>query len=278
MKKLETREQSLSAAERFLEIAQIENDEPNRENLTKILRRFARLPYENLSKIIKLNRNWDQNHLRLPAEVISDHERFRLGGTCFSLTYFLKTNLDYLGYETDFLMADMHSGENTHCALILRQEGREYLIDPGYLLSSPLDLSSTNREQGIYLAREPEQNRFSLWTPSGRELKKRYSFTKIPTDTNRFFEHWENSFHQMTMHGICLSKRDENGFVYLHNHYIKREGNDITYKGKFREEIAEIAKKYFNIPEDVVRKAELALKENLYYDKELGYKVPKWVK
>jgi len=36
--------------------------------------------------------------------------------------------------------------------------------------------------------------------------------------------------------------------------------------------------KYFNIPEDVIKEAELALNENLHYDKESGYKVPKWVK
>jgi len=278
MKTLVNTARSTPAVERFLEIAQIENNHPTSENLIRILRCYARLPYENLSKIIKLNQNWEQNHFRFPEEVISDHDRFQLGGTCFSLTFFLKTILDYLGFETDFLMADMRSGANSHCALVLKKDEKEFLVDPGYLLSSPLDISSTNSDQGIYLSMESEQNRYSLWTPSGKQMKKRYSFTKAATGTDQFFEHWENSFHQMTMHGICLSKRDENGFVYLHNHYIKREGSDILFKGKFKEEISEIALKYFNIPENVVKKAELALNENLHYDKKSGYKVPNWVK
>ncbi|MDO9547475.1 MAG: hypothetical protein Q7J65_00730, partial [Candidatus Marinimicrobia bacterium] len=160
----------------------------------------------------------------------------------------------------------------------LKQNSKEFLIDPGYLLSSPLDISSTNSNQGIYLSRESQQNQYSLWTPGGKQMKKRYSFIKTASSADKFFGHWENSFHQMTMHGICLSKRDENGFVYLHNHYIKREGDDLIFKGKFKEEISVIARKYFSIPEDVVKKAELALMENLHYDKESGYKVPSWVK
>ncbi|MBU1063861.1 arylamine N-acetyltransferase [bacterium] len=278
MEKLLNGARSIPAVVRFLEIAQIENSDPSNENLSKILRHYARLPYENLSKIIKLNQNWDQNHFRFPEEVISDHEQYQLGGTCFSLTFFLKTILDHLGYETDFLMADMRSGANSHCALILKQDDKEFLVDPGYLLSSPLDISSTNSDQGIYLSMESRQNQYSLWTPGGKQMKKRYTFIKTGTSVDQFIGHWENSFHLMTMHGICLSKRDKNGFVYLHNHYIKREGNDLIFKGKFNEEISEIARKYFSIPEDVVKKAELALKENLHYDKESGYKVPSWVK
>jgi len=273
----DNKQQFQQAVEAFLELASVNHIEPDFRILQKILDRYGRLPYENLSKIIKLNRNRDSNHLRFPDEVIDDHQRFQLGGTCFSLTYFLKTILDTLGFTTDFLMADMNSGKNSHCALILHHDEKEFLIDPGYLLNRPLDLSTSNQGSNTYLTREPEENRFSLWTPGGKKIKKRYSFSKVATGSKQFFEHWKNSFHLMTMHGICLSKQDESGFVYLHNHYIKREGVDIRYKGKFSEEISEIVQKYFNISKEVVRQAEFALKENLHYDKELGYRVPKWV-
>ncbi len=272
---LDTRKHTQSV-EHFQKMFNLDISEASLENITKILRHFARLPYENLSKIIKLNQNWDSHHFRLPEEVIDGHDRFRLGGTCFSLTFTLKSILDYFGYDCYFLMADMRSGKNTHSALVLRNNGEEFLVDPGYLLSKPQKIDPANSSNS--LIRRSGENGFSLWTPNGTEMKKRYSFIKTPTATEDFHQHWENSFHWMTMHGICLSKRDENGFVYLHNHYIKREGSDFTYKGKFKEEISEIAKKYFDIPDEVVKKAEFALKENLYYDKELGYRVPKWVK
>ncbi|MGC9364429.1 MAG: arylamine N-acetyltransferase [Fidelibacterota bacterium] len=267
-----------SAVERFLSIAGIEHREPDLDNLRKILHRFARLPYENLSKIIKLNRHWETNHFRFPEEVIEDHERHRLGGTCFSLTFYLKTILDYMGYQTDFLMADMRSGTNTHCALLLNHNRHEFLVDPGYLLFEPLEISGAVRYPERLLARETDTDRFSLWTLNGRQLKKRYTFTKTATIIEQFFTNWENSFHLMTMHGICLSKRDESGFVYLHNHYIKREGDDLIYKGKFSEDIAVVACRYFDIPAEIVQKAERALQANLQYDKELGFRVPRWVK
>lgn len=267
-----------SAAARFLSIAGIEHREPNLDNLRKILHRFARLPYENLSKIIKLNRHWETDHFRLPEEVIEDHERYRLGGTCFSLTFYLKTILDYMGYQTNFLMADMRSGINTHCALLLNNERREFLVDPGYLLFEPLEISGVTQSPGRLIAREAETNRFSLWTLNSGQLKKRYTFTKTAATIEQFFTNWDNSFHLMTMHGICLSKRDESGFIYLHNQYIKREGHDLIYKGKFSEDIAAVARKYFDIPAEIVQKAERALQANLQSDKELGFRVPRWVK
>jgi arylamine N-acetyltransferase len=266
------------AAGYFLKMHNIDDRKPSLEQVSTILNHFSSLPYENLSKIIKLNHNQDTHHFRMPGEILSDHKRFNLGGTCFSLTFLLKSVLDYLGYETCIIMADMRAGENSHCALALKQDGKEYLLDPGYLISKPLEISPSDTNFPVFLTHDSETDRFSVWTPSGKQVKLRYTFAKVPTDMEDFQGHWERSFHWMTMHGICLSKRDETGFIYLHNHYLKREGSDLTYKGKFQEEISAITKKYFNIPEEIVKKAESALRDNLHYDKELGYKVPEWIK
>ena len=67
------------------------------DTLTRILVSFARIPYENISKLIKLSETggeWDR--FRLPAEVWEDFRRNNLGGTCFSLTFFLWAILDFL--------------------------------------------------------------------------------------------------------------------------------------------------------------------------------------
>jgi len=264
----------MDAAKHFLEMFRIDSQRPSIGHVTKILAHFSKLPYENLSKIIKLNHNWKSKHFRLPDEVVSDHERFKLGGTCFSLSFLLKSILDYAGYDSYILMADMRSGKNTHCALTLKHNDKEYLLDPGYLLSRPLELSASNMPNHVSLVHNEDDDRYSLWTTSGGQNKLRYSFTKTPTGMSDFQKYWYKSFHWMTMHGICLSKRDENGFVYLHNHYLKREGSDLIFKGKFKEEISDITRKYFHIPEDIVKKAELALRDNLVFDKEFGYRVP----
>ena len=75
----------------FLDYYAIKTQSPGLEFLQSILRHFSKLPYENVSKIIKLNRDFlSPEHIRLPEEVFDDHARFHLGGTCFSLTFFYR--------------------------------------------------------------------------------------------------------------------------------------------------------------------------------------------
>ncbi|MFA4839980.1 MAG: hypothetical protein WC703_10950 [Candidatus Neomarinimicrobiota bacterium] len=90
--------------------------------------------YDNLSKILRLNQHWNDSPHRFPGDILDDYNRFRFGGTCFSLTYFLKTILDYYGYATDVVITDMKAGKNSHCALILKFDGE-------------LDLKVVNRIQ-----------------------------------------------------------------------------------------------------------------------------------
>lgn len=267
-----------AAGGHFSEIFQLEPEHLSIQHLSQILRYFLNLPYENLSKILKLNRNWDSGHFRFPEEVVSDYEHFKLGGTCFSLTFTLKSILDFFGYETYVVMADTTAGANTHCALVWKHYSKAYLLDPGYLLARPLEIHRSVVGGLVSLTHEPTTDKYVLWTTANKNLKRRYSFADIPTRMEDFQLYWEQSFHWKTMHGICLAKRDENGFTYLHNHYLKRNGSDRCYKGNFNEEIAVIARKYFNISPDIICQAEKALRDNLDFDQELGFQVPRWIK
>ncbi len=262
----------------FCKLFRIEFSLPSINHVTSILRQFSLLPYENISKILSLNQNWDENHFRWPQEIICDYEKYKLGGTCFSLTFFLKAILDYFGYQTTILMADMKAGRNTHCALLLEFKNRKYLLDPGYLLHFPLPLDSAVTSGKVQLEYDPFCERYSLSTLENGKKKWRYSFQERPTSIEDFSQYWEDSFHWMTMHGICLSKRDENNFIYLHNHYLKLENRSQHFKGNLNTEIAELAQRWFNIPPEIVRQAEKALRENLYQDKILGYQIPNWFK
>jgi len=271
-----------TAVEHFLKIFDINEQNTSIEHVSDIIRQFSKLPYENLSKILKLNKKWDNFPNRFPDEIISDYDQFRLGGTCFSLTFFLKTIMDYYGYTTHIIMADMKSEKNSHCALILKYNSNEYLLDPGYLIHKPFLVSKSPVSQNpsfipVSLVYNKENDKYSLFTFQNKNLKLRYSFRNISTSLETFQQFWNSSFHWRTMHGICLSKRDEIGLTYLHNHYLKREGKGIAFKGKFQEEIPEVVNNIFEIPSGLVQKAEKALKDNLIYDKELGYKVPEWV-
>ena len=78
----------------FLDYYQLPPQQPGKDYLEQILAEFSHLPYENISKIVKWHEYYDhQTSLRLPEEVISDHIDWRLGGTCFSLTFFLQSIL-----------------------------------------------------------------------------------------------------------------------------------------------------------------------------------------
>ena len=73
---------------RFLEFFKLKRKKPDSIFLQELLLHFSNLPYENLSKIIKLDNDWDsENKIRLPEELIEDYISYKLGGTCFSLTF-----------------------------------------------------------------------------------------------------------------------------------------------------------------------------------------------
>jgi len=162
--------------EYFCTLFKIHNSEPSIQHVSKILRSFSLLPYENLSKILNLNRKWDDSPFRWPHDIICDYEKFRLGGTCFSLTFFLKAILDYFGYRTIILMADMKSGRNTHCTPLLDFNNREYLLDPGYLLHYPLPFDAPLVIGKVQLIYDSFAKRYTLFTIENGKQKWRYSF------------------------------------------------------------------------------------------------------
>lgn len=265
--------------EHFIRLFDIPRENQSLEHVSNILKKFSLFPYENLSKILLLNHNFDNPIFRHPGNIIDDFQNFRLGGTCFALTYFLKKIMNYFSYDTDFLLADMKSGDNTHTALRLNYQKGQYLLDPGYLIQNPLRIDKLSVVQdAVFVVPESEPNRFTLYTFKSGNKIWRYSFLNEAVTDNEYFKYWNKSFHWMTMHGICLSRKNEEGFLYLHNNYLKQESKQENFKGKFQEDISIVINKYFNIPKSLVQKAQEALTENLHYDKELGFEVPKWVK
>jgi arylamine N-acetyltransferase len=103
--------------------------------LRQLALRFAEFPYENISKIIKVSQAASPAEaLRLPTEVVTDHIDRNFGGTCFSLTFLFERLLKAVGFECYKVMADMHSGRNVHCLVVVREGGAGYIVDPGYAL------------------------------------------------------------------------------------------------------------------------------------------------
>ncbi len=169
--------------------------------LGKIARAFSRMPYENLSKIVKeasLGRT--ENTRRPPDEVFRDHISLGTGGTCFSLTAALLHLVRSLGFAAEPILADRKYGADTHCALLVWIEGRAHLLDPGYLIVDPLVLPSQQAKEiktefnRLRLTPHEQDDRVDLHTLSANGSNYRLTFKTTPADAGEFLRAWDDSF------------------------------------------------------------------------------------
>lgn len=243
----------------------------NMEVLQEILAGFANLPYENLSKIIKFNRSGENGaqRLRLPEEVIEDHLRWRLGGTCFSLTFYLQAILLHHGYACYAVMGDMRAGRNIHCAMVVILDGVKHLVDPGYLLRQPMALDPAKPRlyhtefTGVELRFDPLNEAYDVFTFNRQEMKWRYRFADRPTPPEEFLAHWQASFHRNSMHGLCLTRATEDELIFIHKDFMRitsLEGKrNVPIKRNYHETIQQL----FGIAPEYVEHALAALRENM---------------
>jgi arylamine N-acetyltransferase len=255
---------------------------PDRDFLTRILHHFAKLPYENLSKIIKLNHHFlSIERIRLPEEVMEGYLRHNLGGTCFSLSYFLQSILLQLGYSSYIFMADMGSRPNVHCALIVQLEGARLLVDPGYLLTRAMEIHPDRARiyetphTGVEVSFDRRSERFGLSTFDRQVKKLRYTFHDRPTPLAEFLEHWLASFYQGMMHGICLTQLRPEGLVYMHDDYLQIATPQGRRKRRLKEEYPRVVSQLFAIAPEWIERAQLALTENMELEKVYGIYRPR---
>ncbi|MCG8604343.1 arylamine N-acetyltransferase [bacterium] len=250
--------------------------------LREILESYAHLPYENISKIIKLNQNWhsERSRIRLPEEVIESHIQNRLGGTCFSLTFFLQAILSEFGFQCYPVMADMRAGRNIHCCLIVILDGAKYLVDPGYLLTQPMEIRPSKPKffrtefSGGELRYDRTNNCYDLSTFDNDQAKWRYRFQDRPIPHGEFLQHWLASFGWNSMNGICLTKVMKNGMVYVHKNFMR----ETTFTGKrnfnIKNTFHATIHRTFGIDQEIVEQARVALDENMRREMDLGLWVP----
>ncbi len=256
--------------------------EPGLDLLQKLVETFVRVPYENISKIIKLSGHLeDEDQIRLPEEVVEDHLRHGLGGTCFSLSYTLQAMLTHNGFSCYPVMADMRAGRNIHCGLVVLVGGGKYLVDPGYLLGRPVELdprcaiSFQNEFSRIELHFHREDGAYHLYTLNGLEQRWRYCFSDSPAEPAVFLKHWQDSFHKNAMHGICLNRVTSKGLVYVRKRFMR----EITPGGKrnvnIRRNYHAAIEETFGIPRHLVEQALAALEENMAWERKQGLYRPK---
>ncbi len=247
-----------------------------------ILKSFALFPYENLSKIIKYEKHRDgMEKLRLPLEVMQDHVEKRLGGTCFSLTFFLQTILTDHGFQNYPVMADMSWGSNVHCALIVILGNREYLVDPGYLFTQPMELPSNTRRlyrtefSGVELAFDPGTEMYHLRTFDKNQVKWRYCFIKKAVEPQRFLSFWLDSFRWNSMHGLCLNRVSAGKMTYIHKTYMRETDFHARRNFQIRNRYHETIKEVFGIDPELTEEALASLNANMAWEREMGIWKPR---
>ena len=237
---------------RFMEHFGIPGGDPDLDLLRAVIRGYSNIPYENLTKIIKkFTTPGPTERLRGPDEVIGGFIDRHTGGTCFSLTYCLGAILRRAGYDCHPVMADMKRS-NIHCALIVLVKGKRYLVDPGYLLGDPVELSgspvSVETSFGRVELRPRAGERYDLFTVAVGEAKWRYRVKTVPVPRSLFLRYWQESFSLPMMNSIQLTKLTDRGHLYIRNHHLRLRRGEDKINENIRSELALRIEREFGIP------------------------------
>ncbi len=189
------------------------------DRLHSVVREFRRIPYENLTKIISFGEK-KVDPFRDTDEVLEGFLRDGAGGTCFSIVNALRGCLSASGIETRVMLADRHYGPNTHCALMARLEGREWLLDPGFLVFEPIAFPGGRcaAPQGA-IEWNPSGDRVEAVTvyPNGHR-KSRYHLRPVAVSEDDFRGAWTASFaFEMMQYPVVTQILEDGRHVYLKN-------------------------------------------------------------
>jgi len=214
-----------AAALLFREHFAVPAGDPDAGMLRVVVAHFSRIPYENLTKIIRKHAAVDPaERLRTPEEVMRGHIEDGTGGTCFSLTWCLGSILSQAGFRCHPVMADMKR-PNVHCALVVHLGGGRCLVDPGYLLGEPVPLCGrtvlVRTSFGTVELRPRGAAACDLFTVSGGERKWRYRLRTTPVPRAAFFRYWRESFSLPMMNSLQLTRLTERGHLYVRDHHLR---------------------------------------------------------
>jgi arylamine N-acetyltransferase len=216
----------------FLDAGRIDAAGPATEVLGRVATAFARLPYENLTKILKhADAGSPAEARRGPAEVVADHLRLGTGGTCFALTAALLHLVRALGWRAEPVLADRRYGPDTHCALLVWLDGRPHLLDPGYLLVRPVPLPRAGEVRlptafnEVVLTARDGGRRVDLHTRQQGGTTYRLTYRADPADAAAFLRAWDASFAWDMMRYPVLTRVAAGRQIYLQENRLQVRGN-----------------------------------------------------
>jgi arylamine N-acetyltransferase len=249
---------------RFLQCTRIApSTDRNETLLPKLYAAFSRIPYENLTKIIKLDEELRVgNRKRLPDEVIRDYVNYGAGGTCFSLTAAFIAILDALDFEAYPILADRHYGSDTHCALVFSHDADLLLLDPGYLIHQPIRLPTlepvtvSTSFNTIELCPHNGGRTVELFTIANNSRRSRLTYKITPVDGPTFGRAWERSFTWEMMTYPVLTRCNNGIHQYLQGDLLRIRTEERTIKQKLTpDEEYEFISNTLGIHRTIIQKA-----------------------
>lgn len=215
------------------------------------------IPYENISKILRLEMPEDRRP-RDSKTVLSDHQEFNFGGTCFSLVNLVIRSLSVEKIKAYAVKADIHRRTFPHFFTVIEYLDKKYLIDPGYLINTPLEIkedSASRQDNGVveFIVQPLQSGQYQLQTQTNGQYKTRYTFHIDPLNDNDFHRHWIDSFNYMN--AIVASRYIDDKFIYINGNYvqIRTQGNIEKYDQE--DKALFYLNQYFDLDEEIIRTA-----------------------
>jgi arylamine N-acetyltransferase len=220
----------------FLDVHGIEAAQEPVDVLIKVARAFVRLPFENLTKIIKIaEAGRVEAARRSPAEVLADHKAHGAGGTCFALTATLLHLVRALGFPAEPILADRRYGADTHSGLLVWLDGKPHLLDPGYLIVKPLPIPTQGEVRiptpfnELILCPRDGGAKVELHTLQENRTTYRLTFKPTPVDAGEFLRAWDTSFDAEMLRYPVLSRVVGGQQIYLQKqHLLIRAATETT--------------------------------------------------
>lgn len=232
-------------------------------SLRAVIAAFARLPYENLTKIVRESDEWGGlGEKREPFQVVADHIALGGGGTCFSLTATLLHLVRSLGFRAEPILADRRYGANTHCALLVWIDDVPHLVDPGYLIVDPIPLATPRELQletsfnQVLLKPLDGGRRWELATSQQGRSTYRLTFKNEPADTGEFLRAWDASFAWDMMQYPVLTRVAGAQQLYIQGCRYQRRGREAVEHTELPwEQLGQRMVEEFGIAPELVRSA-----------------------
>ncbi len=247
----------------FLKKNKIEIGTNRSQLISEIADAFSKIPYENLTKIIKSdNVISPRSAMRYPDELLSDYLKWGTGGTCFSLTAATIAVYNAVGIEAHPVLADRYYGPDTHCGLVIVTSEGLLLLDPGYLLFAPTLLpkqlpvcidTGYNRMELVPL---PDGNRVELYTivKGNRKLRLIYKKTLVSPET--FEKAWEQSFAWEMMTYPVLTRVSAGQHQYIQGNKLSIRTDERTERSNLSiESEINFITQTIGISREIVKKA-----------------------